>query len=576
MCGIAGIYDPRHSLGMPAEVLRRMADVIRHRGPDDEGFYENGVVALAMKRLSIIDLATGHQPVANEEGTVHAVRFRGMFAFALWDTRARTLLIARDRLGIKPLHYTEQNGALVFGSELKSILCHPKVPRDINLEAMDYFFTYRYIPDPLTIFRGIRKLPAGHLLVARDGQVDERCYWEAPEPDEDTARQPDLARRLLERLDDAVQARLVSDVPLGAFLSGGIDSSTVVSGMARAVKEPVKPFSIGFEEERFNEVGYARITARRYGTDHHERVVDSRDFGLLDEIVGFFDEPFGDVSSIPTYLLSKLARERVTVALSGDGGDELFAGYDRYRVDRDFARVDLLPPSLRRALFGAIASAWPEGWRGGQWIDRLGRPRVERYLLSGSSLNESERGALYAPELWDQLGLEPPRDRFLTYWESRGGDPIDRLLYLDLKTYLVGDILTKVDRMSMATSLEVRVPLLDHPFVELAMRIPARLKLAGDRGKQIFREAVAERVPQEVMSRPKHGFSVPVLGWLNGSLAAYTDEILLDGRTAGRPYFNHAWVKGVLSDPGRRRTHAYKVWLLLVFELWHRRYLDAA
>ncbi|MDP3936547.1 MAG: asparagine synthase (glutamine-hydrolyzing), partial [Deltaproteobacteria bacterium] len=416
MCGIAGIYDPRHSVGLSTDVLRRMAGVIRHRGPDDDGFFEDSVVALGMRRLSIIDLSTGRQPVSNEDGTIHAVyngeiynfrelrrdlesrghtfrtksdsevivhayeedgsecvqRFRGMFAFALWDSRARTLLLARDRLGIKPLHYTFQGGALVFGSEIKSILCHPKVSREMDLEALDYFFTYRYIPDPLTIFRDIRKLPAGHILEATDGQISVRAYWDVPEPDEAAAEDPALAERLLERLDDAVRVRLVSDVPLGAFLSGGIDSSSVVAAMAGAMAEPVKTFSIGFEEEAFDELRYARLTSKRHATDHRERVVRSGDLSLLDDVVGFFDEPFGDISSVPTFLLSKLARERVTVALSGDGGDELFAGYERYRVDRDFARFDFLPLSLRRTVFGALSAMWPANLRGGERLARFG------------------------------------------------------------------------------------------------------------------------------------------------------------------------------------------------------------
>jgi len=303
--------------------------------------------------------------------------------------------------------------------------------------------------------------------------------------------------------------------------------------------------------------------------------VRSADFDLLDRVVGFFDEPFGDISSIPTYLLSKLAREEVTVALSGDGGDELFAGYGRYVTDRDYARIEVLPLPLRRAVFGTLASYWPTGWRGRKFLDLLSHPRLDRYLMMGSSLDQGLRAQLYGSDLKARLGPEPPRDRFLVHWEARRGDPLDRLMYLDLKTYLVGDILTKVDRMSMATSLEVRVPLLDHPLVELAMRIPSRLKLVGGRGKAIFRRAVRERVSAEVMDRPKQGFNVPVLGWLCGPLAALADEILLDRRAAQRPYFNQAWVAGMLRDPVRRRAHAYRIWLLLVFEIWHRRYLDS-
>jgi asparagine synthase (glutamine-hydrolysing) len=338
----------------------------------------------------------------------------------------------------------------------------------------------------------------------------------------------------------------------------------------------VKTFSIGFEEEAFDEVRYARLTSGRYGTDHHERVVRSGDLGLLGEVVGFFDEPFGDISSVPTFLLSKLARERVTVALSGDGGDELFAGYERYRVDQGFARLDFLPLPIRRTVFGSLSALWPASLRGGERLARFGHGRGERYLMSGASLAARERTDLYAPDLCAQLGAEPPRDRFLVHWETeRRGDAIDRLMYLDIKTYLVGDILTKVDRMSMANSLEVRVPLLDHRFVELAMRIPARLKREGATGKLIFRRAVEARVPREVMERPKQGFNVPVLGWLCGSLARYADEVLLDPGARERPYFNQKWIASVLGDPRRRAAQAYKIWLLLVFELWHRRYLDS-
>ncbi len=620
MCGIAGIYDPRHSVGISGEVLRRMAHVIRHRGPDEDGFFEDGVTALGMRRLSIIDLATGRQPVSNEDGTVHAVyngeiynfrelrrdlesrghtfrsltdsevivhayeedgagcveRLRGMFAFALWDSRTRTLLLARDRLGIKPLHYTIQGGALIFGSEIKSILCHPKVSRELDPEALDYFFTYRYIPDPISIFREVRKLPPGHLLEARDGQITVRPYWNVPEPEEGAARDPKLSQRLLERLDDAVRVRLVADVPLGAFLSGGVDSSSIVTSMAGAMEEPVKTFSIGFEEEAFDELEFARLTARQCSTDHHERTVGSMDFQHLEAVLSFFDEPFGDVSSVPTYFLSELAREKVKVALSGDGGDELFAGYERYKTDRLYARFDFLPLSIRRELFGTLAKLWPSGWRGRKAIERFNYPQVDRYLMSGASLKREERAALYHTDLLSRLGPDAPRDRFLTHWEARKGDALDRLLYLDLKTYLPGDILTKVDRMSMAHSLEVRVPLLDHHLVELAMRIPAREKLVGSRSKFIFRQAVGGRLPREILERPKQGFSVPVLGWLTGPLAGYADEVLLDPRTVERPYFNQRWVAAVLGEPRLRRVHAHQLWLLLVFELWHRRYLDDA
>src|SRR2546423_5670833 len=630
MCGIAGFVNQR-SAGPArgpeecAAVLDRMCRVIAHRGPDDQGVMVTGDgVALGMRRLSIIDLAGGHQPLSGCDGSativfngevynfrelrrelearghrfkthsdteaiVHAFeeygeacveRLRGMFAFAIWDERTRRLFVARDRAGKKPLYYTTTpRGAFVFGSELKSLLEYDGVGRETNAEALDAYLTLGYVPEPLGIFRGVHKLPPGHHLTFADGRVTVKSYWDFRyEPTGEARREEEYVEELRELLDEAVRIRLVADVPLGAFLSGGVDSSTVVGLIARHTDRPVKTFSIGFHEDSYNELKYARLAAERFGTEHTEFIVTPDICDIVDELVWHFDEPFADSSAIPTYMVSKLAREHVKVALSGDGGDELFAGYTRYVTDTKRSGFARLPRFLRRGVMQPLSARLPHGARGRNYLHNIALDPVERYLDSVSVFTELNRRLLYTKDFRRQLsGDDLAARRFRDYAASVHTDEaLDKLLYIDSKTYLPGDILTKVDRMSMAASLEARVPLLDQKLIDfVCARIPAGMKMKGLNTKYIFKQAVRDLVPAEILNRPKQGFGVPIDQWINQQLRARVRETLTEQRTKRRAYFNPAYVKLLLDEHERgRRDHATELWALFMLELWHRRFID--
>jgi asparagine synthase (glutamine-hydrolysing) len=624
MCGIAGFID-HSALSMEerTDILNRMCQVILHRGPDDQGMSIDGPVALGMRRLSIIDLAGGHQPMSGEDGTVTVVfngeiynfrelqpllqsrghqfktnsdtesivhsyeefstacvnHLRGMFTFALWDEKAKTLMLARDRVGKKPLYYTQTaHGSFVFGSEIKSILEHPDVEREIDLEALDAYLILGYVPDPLSIFRNIKRLPPGHTLTYSQGKITLEQYWDFNfEPDE-SRDEKSYVEELRALLEDAVRARLISDVPLGAFLSGGIDSSTVVALMAKSMGQPVKTFSIGFREDSYNELRYARLTAEKYGTDHHEFFVTPDICDVADELVWHFDEPFADSSSIPTYVVSKLARQHVTVALSGDGGDELFGGYERYLVERSRRVFGQLPKVLRENVMFPVSVRLPHGARGRNLLHNLSLDPVERYLDSLSVFTSMNRELLYSEDLKRKLADKVAlSERFQKYAERVStGEDLDVLLYLDSKTYLPGDILTKVDRMSMATSLETRAPLLDQKLIDFVTRIPAALKIVGKETKHIFKQAIRDLIPEEVMTRPKQGFGIPMSTWINQELRAKIRETLGDSLTRQRGYFDYSYVELLLKEHERgRRDHSKALWALLMLELWHRRFLDS-
>ncbi|MGH9940780.1 MAG: asparagine synthase (glutamine-hydrolyzing) [Pyrinomonadaceae bacterium] len=630
MCGIAGFVESELRTGAEdtrkrAAVLDRMCRIITHRGPDDQGTMVEGNVALGMRRLSIIDLAGGHQPISgcggrvsvvfngeiynfqelqkelearghhfhthsDTEAIVHAYeeygersveRLRGMFAFALWDERERMLFIARDRVGKKPLYYTlTPQGTLVFGSELKSLLEHPEVGRELNFEALDAYLTFGYVPDPLSIFRDVHKLPPGHHLTFADGRISIKQYWDFNFEPVEVRPEEEYLEELRALLDEAVRVRLVSDVPLGAFLSGGVDSSTVVGLMARASGRPVKTFSIGFNEDSYSELKYARVTAEHFGTEHHEFIVTPDICHIVDELAWHFDEPFADSSAIPTYMVSKLAREHVTVALSGDGGDELFAGYTRYVVDQRRSGFARLPRPLRRGVMAPLSRNLPHGARGRNFLHNVALDPLERYIDSISTYTSLTRPALYRADFRRQLGASDvaPASRFRDYAARvRTGNAVDPLLYLDSKTYLPGDILTKVDRMSMAVSLEARVPLLDHKLIEFVTRIPAELKLKGLTTKHIFKRAVRGLVPDEILDRPKQGFGVPIPQWINSQLRERIRETLTDTRARGRGYFEPGYVSLMLDEHERgRRDHSAQLWSLFMLELWHRTFMDGA
>jgi len=627
MCGIAGFLDLFASRGLTAlddraEILDRMCQIIRHRGPDDQGELLRPGVALGMRRLSIIDIAGGRQPIFNEDGSlsivfngeiynflelkpeleakghvfktnsdteaiVHAYEefgtncvdhLRGMFAFAIWNEKSRTLFLARDRVGKKPLYYTiTSHGTLVFGSELKSLLEHPEVQRELDPKALDAYLTLGYVPDPLSIFRNINKLPPGHYLTFSEAGLKVTRYWDFRFEPDTVRSEEDYLAELRELLDESVRLRLISDVPLGAFLSGGIDSSTVVAMMARHMGQPVKTFSIGFHEDSFNELKYARLTAQRFGTDHHEFFVTPDICSIVDELVWHFDEPFADSSAIPTYMVSKLARDHVTVVLSGDGGDELFAGYTRYVVDRKREGFARLPKPLRENVMRPLSQRLPHATWGRNYLHNVSLDPISRYLDSVSVFTSLNRNSLYSADFKSKLGSTSYVSTLFNDLVNHvsTGESLDQLLYLDSKTYLPGDILTKVDRMSMAVSLEARAPLLDHKLIDFVTGIPAGLKLSGFETKYLLKKAVKDLVPSEILNRPKQGFGVPIQEWINQQLRSRVHETLTEPRSRQRGHLNVQYIDVLLNEHERgRRDHSMGLWALFMLELWHRQFVD--
>jgi len=603
-------------------VVRRMCDVITHRGPDDYGAYVNGPAGLGMRRLSIIDLATGHQPIANEDETIWIVyngevynfielrdelrgrghvfrtntdteaivhlyeefgsdcvkRLRGMFAFAIYDSRNRSLLLARDRLGKKPLHYALDGDWLIFGSEIKSLLEAAPGLAEGNREGILNYFYFGYIPDPQSAFRNIHKLPPGHLLEYRNGRVEVKQYWDIPAyGTRESISKEECLEELERRLGEAVRMRLVSDVPLGAMLSGGVDSSIVVGLMAKATSRPVKTFTIGFDHNEFDETHYARQVANRFATEHHELILKPDVVGTLEKLTPGLEEPFADSSILPTYYVSRLAREHVTVALSGDGGDELFAGYDRYT--RLLRRSQHVPQWLGHLYREQVFHLTPSFY-GRRFLFNISLPLRDRYIDSVSHFPAWGREReLFSHDFlsWSD-SVESPLNLFRRYFdEAPAKDFVSRLLYLDTKTYLPFDILTKVDRMSMATSLEVRVPMLDHIFLEWVTSLPVSLKLRNMSGKYILKK-LAERigVPSEVLHRPKRGFAMPLVHWMRQELKRDLVEILLEPRTLERGYYSRTALRRLVEEhTSGRRDRSHELWLLLMLELWHRNFLEA-
>ena len=626
MCGIAGFISKADGRNDErAAKLDAMCRVITHRGPDEQGTAVVGRAALGMRRLSIIDLATGQQPIYNTDDTklivfngeiynylelkkdlesrghkfrtnsdtetiVHAYdeygadcvkKLRGMFAFAIWDSREQSLFIARDRVGKKPLFYTlTADGEFVFGSELKVLLTHGGVTRDIDPGALDAYLTFGYVPEELCIFKGVHKLEPGHFLIYKNAEIRTEKYWDfdySGKKLEDT--EDEIASDLLTKLRDAVKVRLISEVPLGAFLSGGVDSSTIVGLMSQVMDQPVKTFSIGFNEDSFNELKYARVSAKHFETDHHEFIVTPDLVNVVDDLVWHFDEPFADSSALPTYMVSKLAREHVTVILSGDGGDELFAGYTRYVTDRQRSGLAHLPRGIRKNLMRPLSAVLPHNAPGKNYLFNISLDAAGRYIDSISHFNGPRKRKLYSEARQNKMNgsFALGEKLYRTIAGSSGdGDQIDNLLYLDSKTYLPGDILTKVDRMSMASSLEARSPLLDHKLIEYVTRIPSHLKLKGNETKYIFKKAISGFVPHEILHREKQGFGVPINEWINLQLKDRIRDDLADRRTLERGYFDAKYIRLLLDEHARgRRDHSYSLWTLWMLELWHRKYIDA-
>jgi asparagine synthase (glutamine-hydrolysing) len=619
MCGIFGVCGNQAGGPKSLDVLRAMGEALFHRGPDEGGIHTEPGVGLGMRRLSIIDLKTGHQPLANEDRSVWVVfngeiynyreltagllarghRFatasdtetlvhlyeeygadcvrhlRGMFAFALWDARKQTLLLARDRLGIKPLYYAQTPPGLVFGSELKALVTSPWVRRRVDPSALAAYLKFGYVPDPLSILEGVVKLPPGHVLLMKDGRAGTpQRYWEPTSHfrgTDEAVDETEAGARLWNLLGDAVRSHLVSDVPVGAFLSGGVDSSMVVGLMAREAGVPVKTFSVGFGEEEYNEAPYARRVAEWFGTEHHQLIATPQDLGLLEQVLAACDEPFADASAIPTYLVSRLARQHVKVVLSGDGGDELFAGYDRYVVDRRERRRGHLADLGWGAPLRFVSDVLPEGTRGKNFLRHFSLPRMARYLDAISLFPDQALRDLLEPGV---ASASPPLfDEILR--DSRGLDPLSRLQDLDLRTYLPGDILTKVDRMSMAHSLEARVPLLDHPLVEFACGLPSGLRMRDGQTKYLLRRILHGRVPDEVLTRPKQGFAVPLRSWFGERLPSFFRDRLGNGSRLEeigiRPRAVRALVD--LFEQRGREDHCHRLWALTVLDSAARRLL---
>jgi asparagine synthase (glutamine-hydrolysing) len=638
MCGICGIVKIEREAPVSRSLLASMCATIKHRGPDDEGIFVANNVGLGTRRLSIIDIEGGHQPLSNEDGSVWVAyngeiynfldlrqeliarghtfktrtdtetivhsyeewgeqsfqKFRGMFAFALWDDRKKKLLAVRDRMGIKPLYYTlieDSNGTLVFGSELKTILVHPEVERSLEPKAVDLYLTLEYIPEPFSAFKNIYKLPAGTYMVYEQGKIRIEKYWDVFEDEErddsDKIQGATLASikdELYEHIKESVKARLISDVPLGAFLSGGIDSSAIVGLMHELGVSPIRTFSIGFEDATYNELEHARRIAQRFHTDHEEFILKPQALELTEKLVHHLDEPFGDFSIFPTYLVSKMAREHVKVILSGDGGDELFAGYEHYQAQK-LSRWPLVS-FLSQPMSPILRKFPPSSKKKGLWnklrrfVQGFEHPRDLKHLRWMMFLNQKEREELYSKDFLYELGgikpfhTIPPLDNLYPLLDRF--DDINGELYLDLKSYLVDDILVKVDRMSMATSLETRVPLIDHKVAEFAFRIPGHLKLRGMTTKWILKKTMERLLPHQNIYRSKEGFSIPIKNWLRDELKELMLHYLSESRIRDGGLFNYGSIeRKIEAHMDGRENYSHQLWALLVFEIWREQFLKS-
>ena len=618
MCGIAGFVDQLCDSDMARQRIDTMCHLIRHRGPDDQGTWTGDGAALGMRRLSIIDLSGGHQPVFNEdqsvvvvfngeiynhrelraelerlghrfsthcdtEAIVHAYEeygvdcvnhLRGMFVFAVWDRSRKRLLLARDRFGKKPLNYYWDGRRLIFGSEIKSLLA-ADIPRTLHPQALDQYLLYLYVPSPLTMFKGVSKLPAGHVLVYENEQISVKCYWELPfvqtiQDDAQTA----LAHTR-ELLLDAVRVRLMSDVPLGAFLSGGVDSSLIVALMSQLQSQPVKTFSIGFEEQDFSELHYARRVAEHFHTDHHEFLVRPDLIAVLPELVWACDEPFADSSMLPTYYVSKLAREHVTVVLTGDGGDEIFGGYNRYKREQLIQSV----PAPLRYLVGFASLLLPPKTRGKMVLDSMRYSLAPRYVHRLQNFfGLIDRSTIYDSDYFAQVRMHDPYARVISEFSGSRSlhETITRIQYVDVRTYLVDDILVKVDKMSMLNSLETRAPLLDHLLAEYVSSLSPSVRLQHGVLKSLLKQAAADLLPPEILTRRKQGFSVPIKHWFRNDLSGYARDLLTSTKARNRGIFDPLSVSRLLDAHSSQTRHDYSgaIWAMLCLELWFQIYLD--
>jgi asparagine synthase (glutamine-hydrolysing) len=624
MCGIAG--QVRLEGAVQASLINRMCSALEHRGPDARGVHVDGPVGLGIQRLRVIDLETGDQPIFNEDRSIvvvlngeiynfQALRKRlqqhghvftthsdtevivhlyeeqgrdcvlslhGMFAFALWDSTRHELLLARDRVGKKPLFYSHLGGNMSFASELPALLENEDIPRTLDHRALDCYYAYQYVPAPWSAFEAVRKLPPASTLVLRDGRISIERYWRL---DYTKKRRfssiSEIHAEIRDHIEAAVRRRLVADVPLGAFLSGGIDSSVIVAAMARATTD-VKTFSIGFQETGFNELPHARRVAERFGTDHHELVVVPSAIEILPQLVRHYGEPFADVSAIPSFYLSRFAREQVTVALNGDGGDESFAGYNRYAANAYAARLDRLPLGVRRLVVPAasLVPAGSEPASAGNRIKRFAETlpltAFDRYARYMSCLSAERRAELYTAEHRERIGESLAPEVMRSAWGAHAGQHIvDALLEADVETFLPGDLLVKMDIATMAYGLEARSPFLDHELMEFAASLPAALKLSGREKKVVLRDAAAEWLPRDLLDRPKQGFGVPLARWLREDLREFAHDVLLDPASLDRGYFRRSAVEQLLrTHVEGREDLSSELWTLMCGELWHREFVD--
>jgi asparagine synthase (glutamine-hydrolysing) len=622
MCGISGIFEFERHDPISPELVRRMTDTIIHRGPDDDGVYVGPGIGLGFRRLSIIDVAGGHQPISNEDGRIWVMlngeiynypelrkelldrghkfttrsdtesivhlyeeygqecfrKLRGMFAIALWDSRERKLLLARDRVGKKPLFYAANQNRLLFGSELKCLLAVDGSIRTIDPQALSDYFSFGYVPAPKTIYRDVRKLRPGHYLVASANGVQEVPYWDLSFAEVENRTENEWCEMLRHSLCEATRVRLMSDVPLGAFLSGGVDSSSVVAMMSHLMKRAVTTCSIGFEDKEYNEADFAREISRKFETDHHEQVVHPEAIEILKKLVWHYDEPFADSSAIPTYYVSWVARQSVTVALGGDGGDESLAGYRRYYFDNLENRLRrMVPAGVRREVFGPLGRAYPAlAWaprvfRAKATFQSLSRSPLEGYFNTMSIFRADEKPLLLSHDFRASLGgydsIEVLRHH---YDRVETDDLLSRIQYVDMKTYLPDDILAKVDRASMAVSLEVRAPMLDHHFLELTTKIPSSLKLRGKCGKYIFKKAMADVLPQDILHRRKQGFAVPLARWFRDELRDLAHDAIFsrnDG-VLNAHYLRKIWDQHQ-SGTYDRSSH---LWSVLMYREWYEKF----
>jgi asparagine synthase (glutamine-hydrolysing) len=626
MCGIVGQLRPQ---GQPVdrELIARMCAGLEHRGPDSRGIHHEARVGLGIQRLRVIDLNTGDQPIYNEDRSVVVVlngeiynyrelreqllsrghelstqgdteviahlyedhgadcvrHLHGMFAFALWDRRRQQLLLARDRVGKKPLLYTIRDGTLTFASELHALLQDEDIPREVDHVALDRFLAFGYVPAPLTALRGVQKLPPAHTLLMREGRAELNRYWTLDYSQKLDAPVEELCERLRDALRTATRRRMISDVPLGAFLSGGIDSSAVVAAMAEASTEPVRTFSIGFDHQQFDELPHARLIAEQFGTVHEEFQVRADAIAVVPELIRHYGEPFADSSAIPSFYLAQMTRRHVTVALNGDGGDESFAGYTRYVANAVAGRLERIPAPLRRGIAGLGARIQDGGDVGSarnkfrRLAGTLALDRPARYARYVSWFDAAGRAALYTPEFAETVGAVPAERLIADAWAAASGHSVvDRMLEVDVSTYLVDDLIAKIDIATMAHALEARSPFLDHELMQFAASVPANLKVRGREKKWLLREAMRGWLSDDILDRPKQGFSVPLSTWLRSDLQGWAREVLLDRGTAERGYFDQAAVAGLLDRHSAGADgDAKRIWSLLMLELWHREFVDA-